>query len=238
MSFRLAVLVLLVASCTVSDSVYFTYDDRQLLCGMPIDDYQVAENWDRLQARIDNAVEQNWVLNVYAHSPGVTISMATLDRAFSMFERAHLPFMTYADLDPAAPPRPGVVFAFDDDGIETWTAAQPLLARYRARVTLFVTRYDLFTPEQRTQLHALADAGHVVEAHSMRHLEAAVYAAEHGAEAYLNDEVLPSFAALRADGFTPESYAYPFGSRTPETDAVIEPHVRYLRATPGTCDGD
>lgn len=46
---------------------------------------------------------------------------------------------------------------------------------------------------------------------------------------YLEDEVLPSLAALRADGFTPESVAYPYGSHTPETDALIAPHVRYLR---------
>lgn len=240
MPFRLAVLALLVSACTapVSDDFYFTYDDRQLLCGLPLDDYLVPENWDRLSARIDDAIAQDWVLNVYAHSPGVTISVATLERAFAMFAAAHLPFTTYADLDPDAPPHAGVIFAFDDDGVETWTAVRPLLERYAARVTLFVTRYDLFTLEQRAQLHVLANDGNVIEAHSMRHLEAAVYAAEHGAEAYLNDEVLPSFAALRAEGYTPESFAYPYGSRTPETDAVIEPYVRYLRTTPGSCDRD
>ncbi len=237
---RLAVLALLLAACTepVSDDFYFTYDDRQLLCGMPIDDYLVPTDWDYLQARIDDAVAHDWVLNIYAHSPGVTISVQTLERALSMFDAARLPYLTYADLDPEAPPRAGVVFAFDDDGVESWTSVRPLLDRHRATVTLFVTRYDLFTPDQRSQLHKLENDGHVVEAHSMRHLEAAVYAAEHGAQAYLDDEVLPGFAALRADGFTPESFAYPYGSRTPETDALIAPHVRYLRTTPGSCDRD
>jgi peptidoglycan/xylan/chitin deacetylase (PgdA/CDA1 family) len=91
------------------------------------------------------------------------------------------------------------------------------------------------TADQRAQLHALADDGHAIEAHSVSHVEAVPYAAELGAQAYLDDEVLPSFAALRADGFTPESYAYPYGSHTPELDALIEPHARFVRTTPGGC---
>jgi peptidoglycan/xylan/chitin deacetylase (PgdA/CDA1 family) len=138
-------------------------------------------------------------------------------------------------MGPEAPPHAAAAFAFDDDGIETWTAVRPILDRHAATVTFFVTRFDHFTPDQRHQLHALADEGHVIEAHSVMHLEAEVYAQEHGADAYYTDEVAPSFAALKADGFTPESFAYPYGSRTDATDAVVLPHVKFLRTTPGTC---
>ncbi len=227
-----------VAACTdapVDDDFFFSFDDRQVLCGFPIDDYLIPTDWDRLQQRIDTAVEQKWIVNVYAHSPGVTIQVATLERALSMFVAAGLPFVTYPDLDPTAEPYAGVAFQFDDDGIDSWTEVRPLLDRYAARITLFVTRFDQMSADQRAQLHVLADDGHAVEAHSVSHVEAARYAAELGAQAYLDDEVLPSLAALRADGFTPESFAYPYGSHTPETDALIAPHVRFLRTTPGGC---
>ena len=235
---RVVVCLILLEACTdppAEEEFFFSFDDRQLLCGFPIDDYLIPTDWDRLQHRIDIAVEQKWIVNVYAHSPGVTIQVATLDRALSMFADAGLRFVTYPDLDPDAEPYAGVAFQFDDDGIDTWTMVKPLLDRYAARITLFVTRFEELSAEQRTALHDLADAGHAVESHSVSHVEAARYAAELGAQAYLDDEVLPSLAALRADGFTPESFAYPYGSHTAETDELIAPHVRFLRTTPGGC---
>jgi hypothetical protein len=237
--FRLLGCLLVLGACTdprAEDAFFFSFDDRKLLCGFPIDDYLIPTDWDHLQQQIDVAVEQKWIVNVYAHAPGVTIQVSTLERALSMFAAAGLPFVTYPELDATAVPYAGVAFQFDDDSIDAWTAARPLLDRYAARVTLFVTRFDELSADQRAALHALAADGHAVESHSVSHVEAARYAAELGAHAYLDDEVLPSLAALRADGFTPESFAYPYGSHTEETDELIAPHVRFMRTTPGGCD--
>lgn len=234
---RWLALLPLCAGCgdNISDDLYFTFDDRQLLCGAPLDDYINPVDWDRLQERIDTAVDQRWVLNIYAHTPGVSIRMDTLERAFAMFDAAGLRFTTYRDLDPNDAPYAGVVFAFDDDAVDAWFDTRALLARYQARVTLFVTYYHSFTAEQRAKLHQLADEGNDVEAHSVNHLSAVDYTAEHGAEAYVTDEVLPSFQILRDDGFAPESFAYPGGARSAETDRALEPYVRWLRTTPGPC---
>lgn len=231
-------LAVLVSACTPADSddFFFTYDDRQLLCGVPIDDYLIPEDWDALHAHVDTAVRERWVLNVYAHSPGVTIDIRTLDRALAVFDAAGLPYLTYRDLDPEASPQPGVLFAFDDNGVDSWSSVRPLLAAHGVRATFFVSNFFELDGPQRAALHALEADGHEIESHTVHHLEAARYAAEHGAQAYLDDEVLPEIAMLRADGFAPESFAYPYGSRTAETDAVIAPYVRWIRTTPGTCD--
>jgi hypothetical protein len=94
---RFVVLLVVIVGCTdpaTSDDFFYSFEpDRQLLCGFPIDDYLKPTNWDRLQERIDIAVEQKWVVNVYAHSPGVTVQVATLERAFSMFADAGLTFV-------------------------------------------------------------------------------------------------------------------------------------------------
>ncbi len=79
----------------ISDDLYFTFDDRQVLCGFSIDEHVNPVDWDRLQDRIDVAAAERWVLNVYAHTPGVTVSHETLDRAFGMFERAGLELTSY-----------------------------------------------------------------------------------------------------------------------------------------------
>lgn len=231
-----ALLALLAGGCgdNIDDALYFTYDDRPLLCAFAIDDFVVPVDWDRVQERIDTALAQSWVLLAYAHTPGVTVSLDTLERAFSMFDAAGLAYTTYADLDPQAPPAPGIAFAFDDDSVSTWWQIRPMFALHGARVTFFVTEYQDFTDQGRAQLHDLADDGHAIEAHGVHHLDADTYPA--GPDAYYTDEVAPSLAALRAEGYSPDAFAYPGGLRTAATDAAIEPHVRYLRATPGHCD--
>jgi len=234
----LAVVTMVVAACTAppDDKYFFTYDDRQLLCGTPIDDYLVPENWDSLLEHVDTATREHWVLNVYAHAPGVSISIPTLERALSMIEGAGLPYLTYRDLDPEAAPQAGVVFAFDDNGVDSWMSVRSLLARHGVRATLFVSNFHELDAKQRAALHVLEHDGHEIESHTVHHVEAAAYAAMYGAQAWLDDEVLPEIEMLRADGFAPESFAYPYGSRTAETDAAVSPHVRWIRTTPGTCD--
>ena len=234
----LALVAMFVAACAAppDDKYFFTYDDRQLLCGVPIDDYLVPENWDSLLEHVDTAAREGWVLNVYAHAPGVSISVPTLERALSMFEGAGLPYLTYRDLDPEAQPQAGVVFAFDDNSVDSWMSVRSLLQRHGVRATLFISNFHELDAKQKAALHVLENDGHDIESHTVHHVEAAEYAALHGARAWLDDEVLPEIEMLRADGFAPESFAYPYGSRTPETDAVVSPHVRWIRTTPGTCD--
>ncbi|MEO7096388.1 MAG: polysaccharide deacetylase family protein [Polyangiales bacterium] len=238
MRLSFALVAMFVGACAAppDDSYFFTYDDRQLLCGLPLDDYLVPERWDRLLEHIDTAAREGWVLNVYAHAPGISINIPTLERALSMIDGAGLPYLTYRDLDPDAEPRPGVVFSFDDNGVDSWLSVRSLLHRHAVRATLFVSNFHELDAKQRAALHVLEDDGHEIESHTVHHLEAALYAGEHGAQAWLDDEVLPEIEMLRADGFSPESFAYPYGSRTAETDAVLAPHVRWIRTTPGTCD--
>lgn len=238
MPILVTLLALLAGACgdNISDDLFFTYDDRQLLCGRTLDDYLVPENWDRLSTEVETATREGWVLNVYAHVPGVSISIPTLDRVLSTFDAAGLPYLTYRDLDPEAAPRAGVVLAFDDDGVDSWMSVRTLLQRHGARVTLFVSNFPELDAEQRAALHVLEDDGHEIESHTVHHLEAADYVAMHGAQAWLDDEVLPEIEMLRGEGFAPESFAYPYGSRTTQTDAVLAPLVRWIRTTPGTCD--
>ena len=82
----------------------------------------------------------------------------------------------------------------------------------------------------RANIRALADDGHDIEAHSINHLRAPAYVEANGLRAYLDEEVIPSIELLRADGYDPVAYAYPFGQRTSELDAAILDYVPILRS--------
>lgn len=221
--------------CGADDALYFTFDDRRVLCAAGLDDNHDPVNWPALQRRLENAHRNRWVLGLYMHSPGQSIRIQTLERLFSMIQQAGLRFVTYAELDPEDPPYGGVTVGFDDDSVDTWFASRELFDRYDAKVTFFLTLYAKYGPEHRSMIHALAADGHGIEAHGVEHRDVVEYAAEHGMDAMLRDEVLPSLDVLTGDGFTPRVFAYPGGAHSPEIDEAILAHVPYVRTTAGPC---
>jgi len=123
----------------------------------------------------------------------------------------------------------GIVLTFDDRHIGAWTAARPLFARHGARATFYVIETDLLDPAEQAGLRALAADGHSVGAHGLRHRDAPAYIAEHGAEAYVADEITPCVAGLEAAGLSPRGFAYPVSHRDEASDAVLLRHFDRLR---------
>lgn len=226
-----------IAGCTdeADDALYMTFDERRLVCAASVDDWTDPIDWDLLQLRMTAAADNQWVLGLYAHTPGRSISMPALERILTMAEDTGLAFTRYRDLDATTEPFGGLLLSFDDHEESYWFDARDVFRRHAAKVTFFVTKYPAMPADFRAQLHLLYDDGHAIEAHGIAHLHAPDYVAEHGIAAYLADEVTPSFEVLRADGFDPKSYAYPYGERTDETDDAILPNVSWLRTTRGPC---
>lgn len=231
---RALVLLSLLSACTFEDSLFYNWDDRRVMCGQSVDDFKGLD-LSRVIDHLDEAAATGEVFNAYAHSPGSSVQLATLDRVFTAAEDRGLDFVTYTDLLDRRQPRAALAFGFDDDDVAGWLDARDLLRRHRARVTFFVTRYAAMTAEQRAGIRQLADDGHDIQAHSVNHLHAAAYVAEHGLDAYLADEALPSIDVLAADGYPVIAYAYPFGEHTAELDDALLDHVALVRTTPGPC---
>ncbi|MFD9427059.1 MULTISPECIES: polysaccharide deacetylase family protein [unclassified Streptomyces] len=114
-----------------------------------------------------------------------------------------------------------LLLTFDDRHIREWAAAAPLLRRYGSRVTFFVCEPDRLDREDRRLLHRLADDGHTIGCHGLRHERAPEFIAAHGAGAYLRREVLPALEELRRLGFAPRSFAYPCSARDDSTDRLL-----------------
>ena len=234
--------VVLVAACGDNiggsgHALSYDWDGNHVVCSQPTDDYQTPEPWDRIEAELLLAQENAWVAIMHGHIPGETISRETLDHIFSIAEEDGLDFVTFRDLDaPDAVRRGALAFAFDDSAVDQWVTLRDLFAQHHAHVTFFVARWQNMTDPQHQELAELAGDGHDIEPHTVNHLHGPDYVAANGMDAYLANEVLPSFQVLTDFGFPPAAaFAYPFGEHTPEMDTAILKYVDRVRTTPGPC---
>ncbi len=204
---------------------------RRVLCAAGLDD-SAGNDLDSVLSGLERAAERNEIVSLYAHRPGGTVPVETIRTVVEEAVRYDLATVSYAQLAVGLPPamRGGLSLSFDDAHVDEWFDMREMLAYYGANVTFFVTRFDRLSDEQRAKLHQLADDGHSIEAHGLRHQNAPEYVEEHGLDAYMEEEALPSIQLLRDDGFDPVAFAYPFGSRTGELDDALLEHVALLRS--------
>jgi hypothetical protein len=204
-----------------------------VLCAASIDDkYGVTD--DELDRAIARAQRHGRTLHLYAHDPGVTVSLATIEHLLATAAARDVPLVPYAALGTGG--HAGTIaLSFDDNSVADWTAMRPLLTQYAAHVTFFVTRYLVMTDDEHAQLHQLAADGHDIEYHTVSHQNAVDYVAANGIDAYLANEISPALDAMRADGFEITEFAYPFGARSPELDGALAPYFHHLRAIHSTC---
>jgi hypothetical protein len=220
---RLVVVLALASACRVPfdelTGAYYAWDDRSVHCAVEIDDH-AGFSLDAIFAGMDRVQHTGEVIELLVHTPGVTVSWERLEAVLAGARDRGLPFLTATEMLRGAP-RAGVSLQYDDWHTKEWVESMDLLARYGAHVTLYVGRYPGMPVTAHLQLRQLADAGHDVEAHSIMHQRGPGYVEQHGLQAYLDEEVLPSIELLRGDGYEVVSYAYPFGVRTEETDHAI-----------------
>jgi peptidoglycan/xylan/chitin deacetylase (PgdA/CDA1 family) len=221
-----------------TDGVFVAASEHvRVHCAVNLDS-EAMNSWSSIDAGLDRAARRGEIVELYAHHPGVTVSVDTVEHVLAGAATRGLGFVTYADLARGTATFPGLALSFDDTSVDAWTQIEPLLARYGARVTFFVSRYFALQDEQRAELHQLAAAGHAIEPHSVLHLRAPQYVEDNGLSAYLADEAQPSIDALVAEGYPITTYAYPFGARTDETDRALLERVELLRSVAFTFDGE
>ena len=242
MSGRVAVGLTLVALAACGDNAKdpdylgYSWDDRRVVCARAIDDLTHHVDWDTVDRQLDAAARGHWVALLYAHVPTGTVSLAALDRALSDAEARGLEFYTFRELGPSAVHRGGLALSFDDSSPDQWLLARDTLAKHGAHATFFVSHWNEMTPVQHQEIAILHDDGDDIEPHTLHHLHALDYVAQHGLDAYLADEVLPSFQVLVDAGYPPPAaFAYPFGEHSPEIDDAVLQHVWFVRTTPGEC---
>lgn len=230
---RAALAWILLSACAAdpiaeTDEVFYDWDGRDVLCAIGLDPAS-GNDLDSVLGGLDRAAERGEVLMLFAHAPGSHVPFDRLEAVLAYAAEVGLDFVTARDLAAGGPPRAGLALSIDDSDVDAWLSARDLFRQYGARVSFYVTRFDRLSADRRAALHDLAGDGHTIEAHGLRHLVAPDHVEEHGLAAYLRDEALPSIELLRADGFDPVSFAYPYGNRTSELDAALLEHVQTVR---------
>lgn len=210
----------------------YHWDDQRVLCSVPLDDISKSLDWEDVDSQLDYAKDNNSVAIIHAHKPGETVTLGAIERLFTDAEERGLAPITFREFD--GPKRAALAFAFDDNSPELWLTAQDIFAAHNAHITLFVARWPTMTDEQHADISMLAADGHDLEPHSISHPNAVKYVDANGLDAYINNEVLPSFAPLEQLGYPATTYAYPFGAHDDAIDKAVLAHVARVRAV-GQC---
>jgi hypothetical protein len=236
-----ACLATLVGACSQTplaeiDEIYSSDGSRRVLCGVNLDSSADVE-LDSILGGLERAHERGEVIHLYAHSPGESVPLDRLESVLTRADELGLVYVTYPELGHVATPKGGLALSFDDANVAAWFAARPLFQEHGVHATFFVTRFDEFDEDGRAKLHQLAAEGHAIEAHGLRHVNGPAYVSEYGLDAFMEDEVLPSISLLRADGFQPTIYAYPYGRRTDEIDDAVLGVVERVRSVSFAYEG-
>lgn len=119
------------------------------------------------------------------------------------------------------PEKAGVAISFDDHFIDDWYKLRPLLKRYDARVTFYLTCPVALTDDEMEKISALRNDGHEIGFHGTVHGNATAMLAAHGPEIYQATELQPGLEYLARMGGKPLTYAHPGGNHTQEADSVL-----------------
>ena len=230
-----ALLAIVLGGCHDEDWLQYGWDGRRIVCSHTIDDITGDAPWGTIRDQLETAHRRGSVALLHTHIPHVTVSPSRLLAVLDLADRLGLEHVTYDDFTEGAPPRPGLALAFDDHAIDAWFEQRALFQGRGVRVTFFVSAFFERTDEERARLAQLAADGHSIQAHGVRHLDARTYVDEHGLDAYLADEALPSIEILREAGYAPTAYAYPFGLHSDALDDAMLQHVERVRVGPRPC---
>lgn len=122
-----------------------------------------------------------------------------------------------------------ICLSFDDLYLEQWVQMLPLLEKYEAKVTFFLTGVGKLGEQEKAWLKQIQGAGHEIGAHGELHVSAHQYIEEYGYRKFWKDEIDANILALENLGIEPRFFAYPYGERHKLTDLMLWTKFRATR---------
>ncbi len=123
----------------------------------------------------------------------------------------------------------GISISFDDAFVDEWYFIKDLFGKYGAKVTFFVSNFDLLPDGAIEKLRRLQNEGHEIAFHGLRHLSAVKFVGENSIEEYLEKEIFPGICAMSGCGFPPATFSYPYGMRTSGIDSALLKYFKRVR---------
>ena len=132
-----------------------------------------------------------------------------------------------------APPgsHAGLALTFDDNFIDEWYAIRPILNKYNAHATFFVSNFATLNQDQINKLKTLQADGNEIAYHGYNHEAASEYLKTHSMQEYLDNEIINGVTLMKAQGFNPVDFAYPYGFDDPAATVALQAYFRHIRDT-------
>jgi peptidoglycan-N-acetylglucosamine deacetylase len=123
----------------------------------------------------------------------------------------------------------GIAISFDDRFVKEWYELRPLLKKYNARCTFFITQPDSLSHDEVIMLHQLQKEGNEIGCHGAMHVRSMYYIWDFSLDEYMKNEIFPALKTMKKQGFSPKTFAHPGGSQTWYSDRELLKHFTILR---------
>jgi peptidoglycan/xylan/chitin deacetylase (PgdA/CDA1 family) len=123
-----------------------------------------------------------------------------------------------------------IAITFDDESVSNWYRNLPLLDSLRIKATFYVSKYHTLNTEQKQKLKTIQSHGHEIAYHTTNHIDLRKTHENKGMDFIIKNEIMPDLSLMRADGFNPTDFAFPFGSHNVELDNELVKYFNSVRA--------
>ena len=140
-----------------------------------------------------------------------------------------LNFLFFACKQKKIAQKAGIAISFDDRFVKKWSQLRPLLKKYNAKCTFFITQPDSLSHEEVRLLHQLENEGNEIGCHGAMHVRSMYYIWDFSLEEYMNNEIFSALKTMKKQGFSPKTFAHPGGSQMWYSDRELLKHFTLLR---------
>ena len=123
----------------------------------------------------------------------------------------------------------GIALSFDDRFVKEWVQLRPLLKKYNAKATFYITQPDSLSHEEINMLHELQKDGHEIGCHGAMHVRSMSYIWDNSLEKYMKNEIFHALQVMKKQGFSPNTFAHPGGSQMWYSDRELLKYFTLLR---------
>jgi len=130
---------------------------------------------------------------------------------------------------------PGIVLTFDDAFFDEWIEMLPILNKYKAKATFFISlNYPKKDINCKEKIIKLYNAGNEIGLHTMNHPHLSTYLKHHSINYYFKNEILPEMRFFNSLGIRPSSLAYPYGEYNAESNKFLSQYFNKIRCMWGS----
>lgn len=132
--------------------------------------------------------------------------------------------------------RGGIALTFDDNYIDNWYLNLDLFDSLGVKATFYISNYNKLSAAQKTKLKEIRDHGHEIAFHSTNHVDFLKCVDSTNVERLVKEEIVRGLHLMNGDGFSPTTFAYPYGRHNDFLDKLLLKRFKSVRALNGTQD--